>query len=68
MEKEIMTEWEAEALFESTLDETEEFVIVLGMTYSPSQVLKECDPIAFRVTFHDWIDSMSEEFLVEGYF
>jgi hypothetical protein len=66
MMKKILTEWEALELFDESLDEGET-IEVLGMHYEPSRVLKNCDPIAYRVTFHDWIDAMSDEFSVEGY-
>jgi hypothetical protein len=25
--------------------------------FTPAQVLKGCDPIGYRVTFHDWADA-----------
>lgn len=28
---------------------------------SASRILRECDPIAYRVGFHDWLDSEEEE-------
>ena len=30
---------------------------VAGITWDPSHVLAEMDPIAYRTGFHDWADS-----------
>ena len=67
MNKTQLTEDEALELFDEYLDEVQEPVTILGMTYEVSRVLKECDPIAYRVTFHDWIDFVGDEYEVEGY-
>lgn len=66
MRKERLTEDEALELFDEYLDENKA-VTIFGMTYEISQVLKECDPTAYRVTFSDWVDSMSDDYEVEGY-
>ncbi len=52
------TEHELEEMFEEFLDEVTEQIEILGMFYAPSYVLKECDPIAYRVTMSDWLDSL----------
>lgn len=37
-------------------------------TYSASRVLKEIDPIAYRVGFHEYIGSLEEDgYEIEGY-
>ena len=38
-------------LFEDMLDEAYPSVIVAGIEFYPSQILKECDPIAYREAF-----------------
>lgn len=49
----ITTMSEAIAAYDEALDETHgEF---MGM--SAARILRECDPIAYRVGFHDWADS-----------
>lgn len=67
MSKTQLTEHEALELFDEYLDEVQEPIVILGMTYEVSRVLKECDPIAYQVTFHDWIDFVGDEYEVEGY-
>lgn len=63
---ETLQEWEAKERFDDYLNEGEP-VIVLGMTYEVAWVLKRTDPIAYEVTFADWVDAMAEDFLVVGY-
>ena len=43
-------------LYDEMLDETNPVVVIGGLTYLPSQVLKEVDPIAYRVGFADYLD------------
>ena len=47
--------WEAQ--YDEWLDEQDE-VKIGTLTYSPSWVLKRCDPIAYRVGYDDFIDFM----------
>ena len=42
--------------FDGFLDEAHPVIEILGMSYNPSTVLKECDPIAYRCTFNYWCD------------
>jgi hypothetical protein len=67
MEK--IAEWQAQEMFNDWLDDVAPLVTVLGFTLSPSAVLRETDPIAYRTTFHDYIDRCQKDgwFLVEGY-
>lgn len=67
MSKTKLTEYEALELFDEYLDELQEPVTILGMTYALSKVLKECDPIAYRVTFNEWVDYVSDDYSIEGY-
>lgn len=39
------------------LDEQGE-VAIGNLTFYPSQILKECDPIAYRITINEYIDNM----------
>jgi methyl coenzyme M reductase subunit C-like uncharacterized protein (methanogenesis marker protein 7) len=48
-------------------DESNSEVNILGLTYSPSQVLKEIDPIAYRCYFNDWLDGM-DLVEIDGYY
>lgn len=57
---EYQTERELHDAFDAMLDETTERVSLLGMTYAPSDVLKNVDPIAYRCGFNDWLDSMDD--------
>lgn len=43
--------------FDDFLDSTEAEVVVFGMKFFPAQILKECDPIAYRCSLMDFIDS-----------
>ncbi len=46
-------------MFDDMLDETADgAIVVCGLTFTPSQVLKECDPIAYRLAFNEFLDSM----------
>ena len=52
-----LQDYELEQLYKEFIDETTPVVEIWGMEYEASRVLLEVDPIAFRVGFHDWIDS-----------
>ena len=43
-------------------DATESEVVVMGMRFRPSQVVRELDPVAYREAFCNWLDS-TDEFL-----
>lgn len=66
---EVLTEQEATELYDDMLDDCNEVVQVCGMSYNPSRVLKEVDPIAYNCGFSDFCDSLLDNHqLVEGYF
>ena len=44
----------SESDFDEFLDETEQSVNVCGMTFYPSDILKSCDPIAYRCAKSDY--------------
>ena len=52
---------DGEEMFEEMLDECCEEVTVGNCTFSPSQVLKECDPTAFRIGVSEHLDSLAED-------
>lgn len=43
--------------FDEWLDATYPVVKLLRLEYKPSDILKECDPIAYRIYSKDWQDS-----------
>lgn len=66
---ETIPEWQAQEMFNDWLDDVAPLVKVLGFTLSPSAVLRETDPIAYRTTFHEWIDNAQRDgwLAVEGH-
>ena len=49
-----MTESQLQELFEQYLDDVYPEVTIAGCTFSPSRVLREMDPIGFRVSMSDY--------------
>jgi hypothetical protein len=47
--------------FEDFLDDTYEPYKIGDLTFYPSQVLRECDPVAYRCYLSDWEDSQESE-------
>ena len=47
--------------YEEMLDEVHGEVTIGHGTYSASQILSECDPIAYRVGFTDYLDMIGED-------
>jgi len=43
--------------FDNVLDESEESVTIFGMEFYPSDILKSCDPIAYRCAKSDYESS-----------
>jgi hypothetical protein len=65
---ELLQEWEALGIFDEMLDECYPTYSINGMEYMPSAILKECDPIAYRVMFSEYADELAQEGRpVEGY-
>jgi hypothetical protein len=65
---EILSEEEAKANYDALLDECYPIVSIGYSEFYPSTVLKECDPIAYRCGFADYVDSLAEEGVeVEGW-
>jgi len=61
-EKTTITYDEIESAFEEQLDELEGAVSVCGLEYSPSYVLKEVDPTAYRCAVADFSDDTYIEY------
>lgn len=51
-------DYELKEQFEDFLDECAPAFELFDMEYLPSYILRECDPIAYAVTFSDWLDSL----------
>lgn len=49
-----------EDLFDDHLN-SEGMVTVAGLEFTPSDVLKECDPTAYRVHLNDWLSGEMQE-------
>jgi hypothetical protein len=56
-----MNENEAEHMFDELLDECNPVVKIGTLEYSPSWVLKQVDPIAYRVGLSDYWSMLEEE-------
>lgn len=50
-------EREAYERYDEMLDECNDLLKIGSLTYTPSQVLKSVDEIAYRCGFNDWCDS-----------
>mgnify|MGYP001290698748 FL=1 len=46
-----------EDMFDEMLDETYPVVKIGELTFYPSQILKQCDPIAYRIGVSEYEDS-----------
>ena len=55
-----LQDYELEELYKDFIDGTTPTVNIWGMEYEASRVLQEVDPIAYRVGFNDWLDSLDD--------
>jgi len=63
----VITEEQLADMFDEALDEAGEIQIGT-LSYTPSQVLKSTDPIAYRIGLSDYADYLSNDgYEVEGY-
>ena len=63
-------EIDVEDYWDEMLDEAHEPVVICGIEFSPSRILSECDPIAYRVYRSDfesekiadgeWVESLDD--------
>lgn len=65
----VITEDEAEQMFDDYLDTSHEVYKIAGLTLYPSQILKDCDPTAYDISVSEFIDHLAEnaDIYVEGY-
>ena len=47
-------------VYDRHLNETYPHIQLEGLTFYPSQVLRECDPTAYRIYMKDYIDELRE--------
>ena len=52
-----MNEYEATEAYNEMLNDCYPMVNICGYEYTPAYALKECDPIAYRCGFSDWLDA-----------
>jgi hypothetical protein len=57
----LLEEIEGETEFDEFLDEVYPEVKLGMMTFYPSQILKNCDPIAYRIGLQEYQDMREEE-------
>ena len=43
--------------FELEFDDIHGDIIIAGITFSPSMILKELDPVAYNEEFNNWMDN-----------
>ena len=54
---EELTEWELKERYDDALDDCYGDVEIGGLMYRHSRAMKAVDPIAYRCSFIDWVDS-----------
>lgn len=57
----IISEGLAIRLFDEMLDETTPEIVICGITFYPSSILKDYDPIAYETYFSDWVSEQEWE-------
>lgn len=68
MKVEIKSESEAERLYDEMLD-SNNTIIITGINFEASDILKKLDPTAYRVGFSDYPEILKEEgIIVEGHY
>ena len=50
-----------EQMVDEMLDADGQVITIVGITFLPSQILKEMDPIAYGMAIDDYIDSQIED-------
>jgi hypothetical protein len=64
--KETISLLEAEDMFVDFLD-SEADIKISGMIFSPSDILRTMDPVAYREQFNNYLNYISLNFDIEGY-
>lgn len=60
MKTDFEIQLEQEEMYDNFLNEVIPPVVIGALTYDPAYVLKNVDPIAYRVGMSDYLDSMEE--------
>lgn len=47
--------------FDEVLDEAQEAIVICGITFSPSDILAELDPIAYNMYAGEYISGIEED-------
>lgn len=55
------TQEELEEMFDEMLDETHPEIKIGNLTFYPSQVLANCDPIAYQISVQEYADFLQEQ-------
>ena len=55
------TQEELEEMFDEMLDETHPEIKIGNLTFYPSQVLANCDPIAYQISVQEYVDFLQEQ-------
>ena len=56
-----MLDEEMQDHFDEMLDDSYPVVKIGELTFYPSQILKNCDPIAYNIGMHEYFDFMKSE-------
>ena len=56
----VITEDEAEQMFDEYLDDSQDLVVVAGLKFYPSKILSKCDPIAYDLYLSEFIDHLAQ--------
>ena len=63
-----VSEDKLEEWFDDVLDDCNKDITIGMLSYSPSQVLKAVDPVAYRIALSEHADYLAEDgYIVEGY-
>lgn len=65
MHGEEISEWSLQELHDDLIDEIYEPVTVGIYQWAPSRVLKEMDPVAYRVSVIEYIDQLLDDGQIE---
>ena len=68
MEYQVITYAQAEDQYRDYINEATPEIKILGMSYTPSRILEEVDPTAYRVVFDEFANHLWEDgTAIEGY-
>lgn len=58
----------AEEMFDDCLDsDADSPIMIAGILFDASRVLKEMDPIAYKESFMCYLNSIADDLVIEGY-